>query len=119
MKKLIFLSIFFIVLSTYSFAQEANRVETVIEQQPISPFETNAKKNLADLKAVTKINPELETSLFQLFKSKNKMIFNAEGSSERIEIIRNGISQKLKGLLGESAFNSVKSNTALFDSLMK
>jgi hypothetical protein len=119
MKKILIALIITLGFSINTVAQEAKKVETTTQEvQPISPFETKAKKDVADLKSATNIKPEFEAGLFQLFKAKHKMIFNAADSPERIATIKQGVEQKLKGILGEAAFSSVKSNAVLFENLM-
>lgn len=118
MKNLLFLFIVF-GISLHSFGQDSKKIDPTNQQvQLLSPFETKAIKNVEELKTFMKVDVEMEKNLLQLFRSKNKMLYNATGIEERIASIKEGIAMKLEGLIGKSNFESIKSNPTLFNNLM-
>jgi hypothetical protein len=81
--------------------------------------EVAAAKNLADLNAFTPLQPEMKAMMLELFTTKYRMLTESgELSAERKATVSQIISAKLEGTLDPAVFAKVKTNTALYKSLI-
>ena len=78
-----------------------------------------AKKNVADFSAFTVLKPEMKAILLELFTTKYRMLYESGSlSEERKTIIAQTIDHKLQATLDGATYEKVKSNAALFKSLI-
>ncbi len=82
--------------------------------------EMSAKKNVADIVAFTPLNAQTQASLQELFTTKYKMLTEAgELSPERKASVSQSVDLKMQSILDLNTYEKIKSNTKLYDSLIK
>ena len=127
MKNLIIaLSLFFVVganaqakkVITKQVVAKKEIVKTEVAKAPMTNEEA-AKKNLTDLNAFTPLKPEMQSVMLELFTTKHRMLTESGAlSAERKAIIAQTVSRKMEGTLEGSTFEKIKSNNALYQSLI-
>lgn len=116
MKKYILAIIIAVGFSINSNAQESKVVEEPAKTE-VSIYVTKATSDVKDIAAFVKLNPELEKTLFGLFKAKHKMLFNAKDDAAK-STIKEGIEMKLVSVIGRDNVEKIKANATLFEKLM-
>lgn len=116
MKKYILAIIIAVGFSINSNAQESKVVEQPATTE-VSVYVTKATSDVKDIAPFVKLNPELEKTLFGLFKAKHKMLFNAKDDAAK-STIKEGIEMKLVSVIGRDNVEKIKANATLFEKLM-
>lgn len=121
--KNLFLSISFL-LTVGVTAQ--NKKATV--QKPLAMAEVQAgvvsneaasKRNMAALTSFVSISPEIQVQLAELFTTKYRMLSEVSNSDERKKYIADIIAAKLEASLDGNLLSKIKSNAALYQSLLQ
>ncbi len=121
--KNLFLSISFL-LTVGVTAQ--NKKATV--QKPLAMSEVQAgvvsneaasKRNMAALTSFVSISPEIQVQLAELFTTKYRMLSEVSNSDERKKYIADIIAAKLEASLDGNLLSKIKSNAALYQSLLQ
>lgn len=118
MKKIFIAFILFFAIASNAQTQKTVS-RKVVTTEKLTP-EMAAKKNVADLEAFTPIDSKTKTTLENVFISKYKTLTqNGELSEMRKSVLSQSISSQIESILGKETFAKVKSNTKLYESLIK
>ena len=122
MKNLIIaVSLFFAICSS---AQAVKKAPQKVKYQagtakwtPSSP-EEGGLSNIISLEQFIPLKPEMKAMLQELFTTKYRMLSEVGDSAERKSIVSQAIAEKLQSTVDPQTFEKIKSNKALYTTLI-
>lgn len=92
---------------------------TTEQQNSVVSNEAASKKNIAALTSFVSISPEIQAQLAELFTTKHRMLAEVANSEERKKYIADIIAAKLEASLDANLLAKIKTNAALYQSLLQ